>query len=73
MGTACVVEDLNVGKAMRSEAWKMCFSNQGLCFLGPYYVSMSLRILSRMKHFKVISNTGMGRRFWSQHSMRGGC
>lgn len=52
--------------ALRLEAQKMHFINHGLCFLGPCYVPICLRILSQMKRFKVIPNTGMGRRFWPQ-------
>lgn len=44
----------------------MCFINQRLCFLGPCQVPISVRILSQMRHFKVISNAGTRKRFWSQ-------
>lgn len=52
--------------ALSLEAWKMCFINQGLCTSVPCNVLMSLRILSQVKYFKVIANTRVGRRFWSQ-------
>ena len=49
----------------------MCLINQGLYFLGPCNVLVSLRILSQMKYFKVVANPRMARGLWSPEALTG--